>query len=132
MSLSFRQQQTFLWTISIYRLKARPIGGSSGIYDSTPIATGVKAQYISSTEAAEPGQVGRSNRDIVISLDGFAMLHDVDVRDTDAIVITAGPTGFPDVNKQWVCVGNAQPMSWRAQELHIYARQSPPLAGVPV
>lgn len=113
-----RQISLYRYTISIYRQTIPSSGSSefSGIpvytdmgVNYTLISSGIPALYWSAQEELQPGTIGRTRADSLLTTEKWKLPTGTNITDGDIIKCTAGPNNFPDVNSTWVVQGFSQP-----------------------
>lgn len=132
MSLSRRQRRIYTDTVSIYKPADLAVAADKSVsdvsYPSTPTQTSVSCHLDQQPIQGEPGLEGRSERDLIFTLDRFHFGTDVEIGDTYLLKLTT--VGHPNNGKFWVVEGAGQFKTWRAGKQIVYAKQVLAPAGV--
>lgn len=110
MALTRRQQRLYTDTIDVYKPVATTLVdrvGKDPRYPAAPTAAAVKAYLFTSTEfAVDQPYLGRTNEDMVLTLDKLHVEASVDIDDTFCFQLKTA--NHPDLNGFWIVMGNAK------------------------
>lgn len=127
MALSPRQQRFYTDTVNLYRPNALPIGANNVVGDvtfpTTPTASAVPCHWAPRPESAGAEVPGRTNADIMLTLDVFHFGLDApDIRDGWFIELTTA--GHPEAGSWFKVQGNPKTLNWRAKRKSVLAKKS--------
>jgi hypothetical protein len=104
MALTTRQTRLYNDVVDVYRRTALAVTGLMEVedleYDDTPILTDVQCLWASAPEDNRPeSPLGRSEADLMDTLDRFHFEASVDLQDTDILEVKT--TGHPEIGARF-------------------------------
>jgi len=118
MALTARQVKVYVHTVDVYRPLAFNQLANHDVEELTIPATAtysaVKCYRETKPEFGSAQPIGRTDKDILFTIDVFHFDVAEDIRANDVFKFTT--VGHPDINQWFECVGDTMVKNWRANK----------------